>query len=506
MKGAPVATAATEIPRSAVPAPALELARAFRAAGWALYLVGGWVRDALLGKASPDLDFATPAPPEETLKILKVWARSKVWTTGIEFGTVAAQKGATRVEVTTFRTERYTEGSRNPTVSFATELETDLSRRDFTINAMAIAVPDVALIDPFGGLDDLAQRRIRTPLSPAISFEDDPLRMLRALRFASTLELVIDPEVVAAIAELHGRLRIVSAERIRDEFNKLVLGRAPSLTLRLATEVGLAGEFFPELPRLRLEQDPIHRHKDVFAHTLAVLDNAIALETEGPDLILRLAAIFHDIGKPRTREITPEGVTFHHHEVVGAEMTEYRMRALRYPGAVIAQVRQLVYLHLRLHSYKLGWTDKAVRRYVRDAGALLGTLNTLVRSDCTTRNERKAAQLSARIDELEERIRDLAAREELMALRPALDGRQVMEHLGVKPGPVVGKALAFLMEIRLDEGEIPPEEAYRRLDEWWAGQHRPAGPSAGASRGPSAGQTAGPSAGPSAGQSGEAQP
>ena len=468
MKGPPVA--ARQIPRNAVPGPALELAQAFGQAGWPLYLVGGWVRDALIGTVSPDLDFTTPAPPQESLRLLDRWSRARVWTTGIEFGTVGAQKDKVRVEVTTFRTERYTEGSRNPTVTFATELDTDLSRRDFTINAMAIAVPEVKLIDPFGGLDDLAQRRIRTPLSPEISFEDDPLRMLRALRFASTLDLVINPEVISAIGALHSKLRIVSAERIREELNKLVTGRAPSRALRLAGETGLAGEFFPELPRLHLEQDPIHRHKDVFGHTLAVLDNAIALEDGGPDLILRLAAIFHDVGKPATREITPEGVTFHHHEVVGAEMTEARMRALRYPAATIAQVRQLVYLHLRLHSYRLGWTDKAVRRYVRDAGALLGTLNTLVRSDCTTRNERKAAQLSARIDELEERIRDLAAREELMALRPALDGRQVMEHLGVPPGPVVGRALAFLMEIRLDEGEISEEEAYRQLDTWWAGE------------------------------------
>ncbi|MGH2718852.1 MAG: HDIG domain-containing metalloprotein, partial [Actinomycetota bacterium] len=302
------------------------------------------------------------------------------------------------------------------------------------------------------------------------SFGDDPLRMLRALRFASTLDFVIEPEVLDAIRALHGRLGIVSAERIRDEFNKLLLGRAPSAALRLATEVGLTDEFLPELGLMRLEQDPIHRHKDVFAHTLAVLDNAIALEDEGPDLVVRLAALMHDIGKPRTREITAEGVTFHHHEVVGAEMTQTRLRALRYPSTMIADVRQLVYLHLRLHSYGLGWTDKAVRRYVRDAGPLLGELNQLVRSDCTTRNPRKAAQLAARIDELEARIRELATQEELMALRPALDGRQVMEHLGINPGPLVGKALAFLMEIRLDEGEIPTDEAFTRLDEWWASQ------------------------------------
>ena len=465
----------TQTQTAAVPAPALDLAAAFAGAGWPLYLVGGWVRDTLIGKASPDLDFATPAPPDASLGILKRWAKGKVWTTGFEFGTVSAQKGEVRVEVTTFRTEHYDDGSRNPTVTFATELETDLSRRDFTINALAIALPDVALIDPFGGLDDLAQRRIRTPLSPEVSFGDDPLRMLRALRFSSTLDFAIEPAVLAAISALHGRLAIVSKERIRDEFSKLILGHSPSQAIRMATEVGLADEFLPELGKMRLEQDPIHHHKDVFAHTLAVLDNAIALERRAgdpPDLILRLSALLHDIGKPRTRAITAEGVTFHHHEVVGAEMTEARMRELRYPAPVIHDVRELVYLHLRVHTYGLGWTDKAVRRYVRDAGPLLGRLNTLVRSDCTTRNPRKAAALAARIDELEERIRDLAAREELMALRPALDGRQVMAHLGITPGPLVGKALAHLMEIRLDEGEISEEEAYGRLDEWWAEQQQ----------------------------------
>ena len=458
------------ISRGAVPRVALDLAKAFGSAGWPLYLVGGWVRDALLGDVPPDLDFTTPASPDQSLEILKRWAKGKVWTTGIEFGTVAAQKGADRVEVTTFRTETYAPGSRNPTVAFATELETDLSRRDFTVNAMALALPEGKLIDPFGGLSDLASRRLKTPLSPEISFGDDPLRMLRALRFSSTLELAVDPSVISAIRAMHGGLQIISAERIRDEFSKLLAGRAPSTALYLATEVGLAEEFVPELPLLRLEQDPIHRHKDVFAHTLAVLDNAIALEGGEPDLVLRMAALFHDVGKPRTREITPDGVTFHHHEVVGAEMTEARLKALRYPAAFVSDVGQLVYLHLRLHSYRLGWTDRAVRRYVRDAGALLGRLNTLVRSDCTTRNPRKAAQLSGRIDELEERIRELAAQEELMALRPALNGHQVMQRLGIPPGPTIGRALDHLMEIRLDEGEIGEEEAYRRLEEWWASQ------------------------------------
>jgi poly(A) polymerase len=322
--------------------------------------------------------------------------------------------------------------------------------------------------------------------------------MLRALRFASTLELTVDPEVVAAIAAMHGRLRIVSAERIREEFSRLLLGRSPAPALQLATEIGVAGEFVPELPLLRLEQDPIHRHKDVFAHTLAVLDNVIALEEEGPDLVLRLAALFHDIGKPATREITPAGVTFHHHEVVGAEMTRARLTALRYPARIVNEVRELVYLHLRFHSYRLGWTDRAVRRYVRDAGPLLGKLNALVRSDCTTRNRRKAAELSARMDELEERVRELAAEEELLALRPALDGRQVMERLGIPSGPTVGRALAHLMEIRLDEGEIGEDEAYRRLDEWWAQQRD--GAASGAREG--AGSDAVPGGGPGVGLDG----
>ena len=457
-------------PIGAIPPVALELARAFQAAGWPLHLVGGWVRDALLGKVSPDLDFATPAAPEASLAVLRRWAGTSLWTTGIEFGTVAAERRGVRVEVTTFRTERYAAGSRNPTVAFADDLETDLSRRDFTVNAMAISLPDAVLVDPFGGLNDLAQGVLRTTLSPEIAFDDDPLRMLRALRFASTLGFAIDPAVADAIQALHGRLAIISAERIREEFQKLLMGRSPSAALAQATELGLASEFLPELALLRLEQDPIHRHKDVFAHTLAVLDNAIALEGEGPDLVLRLAALLHDVGKPKTRAFTEDGVTFHHHEVVGAEMAEARLKALRFPSAAVADVRQLVYLHLRLHSYRLGWTDKAVRRYVRDAGALLGKLNMLVRSDCTTRNPRRAAELSGRIDQLEARITELAAQEELMALRPALNGNQVMEHLGIRPGPTVGRALDFLMEIRLDDGEIGEEEAYRRLDDWWASQ------------------------------------
>ena len=461
-----------------IPAPALELARLFRDAGFGLWLVGGWVRDTLLGrsreelpdfadgKPDSDLDFATDARPTETLALLKRWGTSAPWTSGMEFGTVGVQKGSTRVEVTTFRSELYDLGSRNPRVEFGTDLETDLSRRDFTVNTLAIALPEIELIDRFGGLSDLVARRLRTPLSPAVSFSDDPLRMLRAFRFASTLEFEVDEEVLEAVSRMHARLAIVSNERIRDEFSKLMLGSRPSRALEMATDSGLAGEFLPELPGLKLEQDPIHRHKDVFHHTLAVLDNAIATEVGGPDLVLRLAALLHDIGKPKTREITPKGVTFHHHEVVGAQMTEARLRELRYPAKLIDEVKTLVYLHLRFHTFRLGWTDRAVRRYVRDAGPLLDRLNKLVRSDCTTRNPAKARQLAKRMDDLEAWIAALASREELGRLRPALDGNEVMQHLGMRPGPLVGEALDYLMEIRLDEGEISKEEAYRRLDEW----------------------------------------
>lgn len=468
-----------DLSRDVVPPQAVELAELFRAAGFGLWLVGGWVRDTLLGRpaaaglgygesgAAADLDFATDARPPDTLKILGRWGSSVPWTTGMEFGTIGVQKDGTRVEVTTFRSEIYELGSRNPRVEFGDDLHTDLSRRDFTVNSMAIALPDIELVDPFGGLTDLVARRLRTPLAPQISFSDDPLRMLRAFRFASSLEFDIDEEVLEAVCRMHDRLAIVSRERIRDEFSKLMLGPAVSRTLESLTESGLAGEFLPELPGLRLEQDPIHRHKDVFHHTLAVLDNAIETENQGPDLVLRLGALLHDIGKPRTREITPKGVTFHHHEVVGAKMTEARLKELRYPTKFIEEVRLLVYLHLRLHTFELGWTDRAVRRYVRDAGPVLDKLNALVRSDCTTRNPNKARQLSKRMDDLEAWIAELSTREELASLRPALDGNEVMAHLGIKPSRLVGEAMDMLMEVRLDEGEISKEEAYRLLDDWY---------------------------------------
>lgn len=455
-----------------IPQVALEAARVFRDGGHGLWLVGGWVRDALLGKIHGDLDFATDALPERSLEILKDWTRGKVWTTGLEFGTVGCQIKETRLEVTTFRREVYREDSRNPQVAFADDIETDLSRRDFTINAMAIALPDVEIVDPFGGLSDLASKKIRTPLGAEISFSDDPLRMLRALRFASTLGFKVEPDVLAAISSMHGRLSIISRERVRDEFTKLILGKTASRALDLATSTGLAEEFLPDLPALQLEQDPVHRHKDVFRHTLAVLDNVCATDQEDPDLALRLAALLHDVGKPKTRQITPKGVTFHHHEVVGADMAEARLRELRYPSRLIEEVRELVYLHLRFHTYRLGWTDKAVRRYVRDAGHLLGKLNTLVRADCTTRNPAKAKELSERMDQLEGRIAELASKEQLSKIRAALDGTEIMEHLGIGPGRLVGEALDFLMEIRMEEGEIPREDALKRLDDWYGSRDK----------------------------------
>jgi poly(A) polymerase len=347
-------------------------------------------------------------------------------------------------------------------VAFSDSIESDLSRRDFTVNAMALQLDaSLALIDPYGGLDDLAAKRLRTPLAPEESFTDDPLRMLRAARFIAGYDLQPDEALVAAVKAMHDRLSIVSGERLRDELDKLLVVDRPSAGLWFLVDTGLAGEFLPELPGLALEQDPIHRHKDVLAHTIAVVENA------SPDRLLRLAALFHDVGKPRTKSIGPNGVSFHHHEVVGARMTRDRMRALRYSNEDIDAVSTLVELHLRFHTYKMGWTDAAVRRYVRDAGPLLDRLNELTRCDCTTRNKRRADELSRRIDDLEARIVDLRAQEELDAMRPDLDGRAVMDHLGIPAGPLVGEALRFLLELRIDEGPLGDDEARRRLDAWW---------------------------------------
>ncbi len=437
----------------------IELARAFRADGHELYVVGGWVRDALLGRPHVDLDFSTDAPPEKTLEILRR-STDTVWTQGMRFGTVGAEVVGVRIEITTFRSESYAPDSRHPDVAFVGDVVSDLSRRDFTVNAMAVRLPEREPIDPFDGRRHLREKRLVTPIAPEASFLDDPLRMLRAFRFMSQLKFRIDPAVENSIAELKDRLATVSAERIRDELVRLMVGRAPADALERAEATGLTGLFLPELSALKLEQDPVHRHKDVFGHTLAVV------ERTDPGRELRLAALFHDIGKPRTRRIGPEGVSFHHHEVVGAQMAKARLTALRFPNDVVHTVSEVIRLHHRFHTYRLGWTDAAVRRYVRDAGPLLPLLNALVRADCTTRNPAKAKRLAARMDELEGRITELAAKEELAKMRPELDGHEVMQLLGAPPGPVVGRALAYLLEIRLDEGELGKDEARRRLLEW----------------------------------------
>ncbi|MDG9693120.1 CCA tRNA nucleotidyltransferase [Streptomyces mutabilis] len=458
-----------------------DLARRFQEAGFSLALVGGSVRDALLGRLGNDLDFTTDARPQDVLKIMKPWADA-VWDVGIAFGTVGAQKAARvgdadrtwQIEVTTYRSEAYDRTSRKPEVSYGDSIEDDLVRRDFTVNAMAVALPEKEFIDPHGGLEDLAARVLRTPGTPEESFSDDPLRMMRAARFAAQLDFEVAPEVVKAMTDMAGRIDIVSAERVRDELNKLILSPHPRKGLSLLVETGLAEHVLPELPALRLERDEHHRHKDVYDHTLIVLEQAMALETEGPDLTLRLAALLHDIGKPRTRRFEKDGrVSFHHHEVVGAKMTKRRMTALKYSNELVKDVSRLVELHLRFHGYGTGeWTDSAVRRYVRDAGPLLDRLHKLTRSDCTTRNKRKASALSRAYDGLEERIAQLKEQEELDAIRPDLDGNQVMEILGIRPGPAVGQAYKHLLELRLENGPMEHDAAVAALKEWWAAQER----------------------------------
>ena len=444
------------------------LSERFASIGRSLYLVGGVVRDAVLNRlgGDDDLDFTTDARPDEVKRLVRPVADA-VWDQGERFGTIGLRKGDRRYEITTHRAEAYSPDSRKPEVAFASAVETDLSRRDFTVNAMALRLPDLTLVDPFDGLGDLAASRLKTPLSPAESFGDDPLRMLRAARFVAGFGLRPEPELVAAVEAMRERLAIVSPERIRDELDKLLVVEHPGEGLWFLVRTGLAEEFLPELPAMALEQDPVHRHKDVLAHTIAVV------EKTSPDRILRLAALFHDVGKPKTRSFGPGGVTFHHHEVVGARMTADRMRALRYPNHDVEAVSRLVELHLRFHTYRMGWTDAAVRRYVRDAGPLLDRLNELTRCDCTTRNEHKARELGRRMDQLEARIAALREQEELAAIRPDLDGREVMDQLGLKPGPEVGQALAYLLELRLDEGPLGKDEARRRLADWW--RRRPPG-------------------------------
>ena len=447
------------------------LSQRFAAAGHRLYLVGGTVRDLLIAEDRDDADFdaTTTARPDAIKACLAGWADA-VWTQGERFGTIGAKKDGRIYEITTHRAEAYTDDSRKPHVDFADDIDTDLSRRDFTINSMALELTSATpnLVDPFGGAVDLATRTLRTPLSPEVSFSDDPLRMLRAARLIARYQLQPDPDLVAAVTTMHGRLEIVSAERIRDELDKLITVDHPSAGLWFAIETGLADEFLPELPSMRLEQDPIHRHKDVLTHTLAVVENVRRDARADFDFRrTRLAALFHDVGKPQTRGYQQgKGVTFHHHDAVGARMTRKRLTALRYSNGDIEAITELVALHLRFHTYQMGWTDSAVRRYVRDAGPLLAELNVLTRCDCTTRNERKAAVLAKRMDELEDRIVELNEREELASIRPELDGKQVMEHLGVGPGRLIGKALAFLLEIRLEEGMLGDIEIRRRLDQW----------------------------------------
>jgi poly(A) polymerase len=447
-------------PRLEVDPVAVELGERFANAGYQLYLVGGAVRDLLMGRPPRgELDFASDAKPQEIIRVVHGWADSKRLV-GIRFGTVGVKRGPLDLEITTFRQEVYPEDDRHPNVTFATELEVDLSRRDFTVNAMAVCLPDREFVDPFGGVRDLAAKRLDTPLDPEVSFGDDPLRMLRAARFVAGLDLVPAPRVIEAMRRMASRLEIVSAERIRDELSRLLVAPQPGLGLDLAVDTGLAELFLPELPALKVEQDPVHRHKDILKHTLVVVENC------EPDLVLRLAALLHDIGKPGTKKITDEGVQFHHHEVVGARMAEVRLRALRYPNDVVAEVVRLVEMHLRFHSYRLGWTDAAVRRYVREAGPLLDRLNHLVRADCTTQNPFRAKQLAALQDDLELRIARLAEQENLERIRPPLDGNEVMEHLGLSPGPLIGEALGFLLEERLERGPIDKAEAYEHLDAW----------------------------------------
>ncbi|WP_447038564.1 CCA tRNA nucleotidyltransferase [Streptomyces sp. DSM 118878] len=456
-----------------------ELARRFQEAGFSLALVGGSVRDALLGRLGNDLDFTTDARPEDVLKIVRPWADA-VWEVGIAFGTVGCQKEARvgdvdqsfEIEVTTYRSEAYDRTSRKPEVSYGDSIEEDLVRRDFTVNAMAVALPEKEFVDPHGGLEDLAERVLRTPGTPEESFSDDPLRMMRAARFAAQLDFELAPEVVSAMKAMAERIDIVSAERVRDELNKLILSAHPRQGLALLVDTGLAERVLPELPALRLERDEHHRHKDVYDHSLIVLEQAIALETDGPDLTLRLAALLHDIGKPKTRRFEDDGrVSFHHHEVVGAKMVKKRMTALKYSNELVKDVSRLVELHLRFHGYGTGeWTDSAVRRYVRDAGPLLERLHKLTRSDCTTRNKRKANALSHAYDGLEERIARLQEQEELDSIRPDLDGNEIMEVLDVRPGPVIGQAYKFLLELRLENGPMERETAEAALKEWWAAQ------------------------------------
>lgn len=453
------------------------LGEVFATAGHDLYLVGGSVRDAILGRLGADLDFATDARPEEVQGILRPWADA-LWDTGIQFGTVGAARGAHRVEITTYRSDRYDQVSRHPEVAFGTTIEEDLVRRDFTANAMAVRITadgPADFIDPLGGLAAIRDRLLDTPAAPEVSFSDDPLRMLRAARFISQLGFSLAPRVRAAIEQMAPQLGRITVERVAAELDKLMLGADPVAGIELMVDTGMGEVVLPEIGGMRLAIDEHHQHKDVYEHSLTVLRQAIALEDEGPDLVLRWAALLHDIGKPDTRKHEPDGgVSFHHHEVVGAKMARKRMRALKYSKQMIDDVSQLVYLHLRFHGYGDGkWTDSAVRRYVTDAGPLLPRLHKLVRADCTTRNKRRAARLQANYDDLERRIAELAAKEDLQRVRPDLDGNEIMQLLNIPAGPEVGEAWRYLKELRLERGPLSHDDAVAELLKWWKSRGRP---------------------------------
>ncbi|MHA7140171.1 CCA tRNA nucleotidyltransferase [Arthrobacter sp. CAL618] len=466
-----------------LPPVVTELGRLFVAAGHELSLVGGPVRDLFLHRTSPDLDFTSNATPDQTLNVIRGWADS-YWEIGRDFGTIGLRKGGFMIEVTTYRAEAYDPASRKPVVAFGDTLEDDLLRRDFTINSMALRLPSMELVDPYGGLRDLKTGVLRTPGAPSSSFSDDPLRMMRAARFASQLGVEVAPEVSEAMASMAQRITIISAERVRDELVKLVLGDAPQRGIDLMVESGLADYVLPEVAALRLEIDEHHRHKDVYQHSLTVLEQACRLETgadgavPGPDFVLRFAALMHDVGKPATRKFEPSGaVSFRHHDMVGSKLTAKRMKALRFDNDSIKAVSRLVELHMRFYGYgEAGWSDSAVRRYVNDAGSLLERLHRLTRSDVTTRNQRKAERLAFAYDDLEARIEALAEQEELESIRPDLDGAQIMGLLNIKPGPVVGRAYRFLLEERMEHGPQSAEEAEALLRTWWASQPESATP------------------------------
>ncbi len=452
-----------------------EVGSRFAAAGHSIALVGGCVRDALLGRLGTDLDFATSARPAQIDALLTDWVDAR-WDVGRAFGTIGARLGLWQLEITTYRCESYRSDSRKPEVAYGNSLDEDLARRDFTVNAMALSLPDQTFVDPFGGLADLERRVLTTPGTAEQSFDDDPLRMMRAARLAAQLDVTVAPDVSAAMSDMAERITMVSAERVRDEMVKLLMSPRPRVGLNLMVETGLADLVLPELPALRLERDEHHRHKDVYEHTLTVVEQAIALEKRlpggRPDLVTRLAALLHDIGKPRTRRFADDGsVSFHHHDVIGAKMTKKRLKALRFANEQVTAVSRLVELHLRFHGYGSGeWTDSAVRRYVRDAGSELERLHVLTRADCTTRNQRKADRLRRTYDDLESRISRLAAEEELASMRPDLDGEQIMQILKIPPSRVVGQAYAFLLERRIDEGPLGEQRAHEELLDWWATQ------------------------------------